>query len=113
MVEYPETSIVAHKGIFAACISLGRVWDDIHVKIVLIPLLDFIIREEPSPALNALRGQLWFFAVAKPTVVNDLRNHKPMIYLLNDSLEMSHIIPQDATKVKMAMTNILTSPLMC
>ena len=49
-----ETGIVTHKGVFLGRIGLRGVRDAVYIKIILVPLYDFIIRQILPPRGDAL-----------------------------------------------------------
>ena len=53
-IKHPKSSIITHKGIFLRLICLSSIRNDIHIKIILIPLLYFIIWQILLPRSNAL-----------------------------------------------------------
>ena len=53
VIQNPKTGIVAYKSELAGLISLGGIRNDVDIKVIFIPFLDFIIREELAPTIDA------------------------------------------------------------
>ena len=56
VVEYPKACVVAHEGVFFGLVGFGSVGNDVHVKVLLVPLLYLIVGEELFPAVDAFDG---------------------------------------------------------
>ena len=52
---------------------------DIDVKVILIPLLDFVVGKVFLPRCDTFYGKRWEGVVTKPTVMNNLRYHGSIV----------------------------------
>ena len=56
VVENPKARIIAYESVFFRLIGFSRVGNDVHIKVVFVPLLDFVVGEELFPAVDAFNS---------------------------------------------------------
>ena len=70
-----KTYKIAEKCPFFIFVAVARIGIEVWIKVVLIPLDDFVVRAKLFPTGNTLLGQFRFFAPPEPAIVNRLWDH--------------------------------------
>ena len=69
LIEYPEAGIVAHEGILLRLVCLSGIGNDVHIEVVLVPLLYLIVGKILPPRRYALLRQLRQRVATEPAVM--------------------------------------------
>ena len=56
VVENPKARIIAYESVFFCFVGFCGVGYDVYIKVVFVPLLDFVVGEELFPAVDAFNS---------------------------------------------------------
>ena len=109
VIQNPKASIITNKRPFLRLIRFSNIFTAIQIKIVFIPLFDFIIRKILFPATDTFNSNFRQRISAKPTIMYNLWNHIVLTSFFTSELSRNSIVPKNNSAKFLPMKYIVPS----